>query len=174
MNIVDETIYNLIMKMYCTPVTGIMMFISYLGSAITFITLAIAFIFLLKKKKYSRMLILDLGLVFILNIILKYIIRRPRPPVVRIMTATGYSFPSGHAMVSIGFYGLLIYYIYKNIESKKLKNTLIAILSLLILLIGISRIYVGLHYATDVIGGYIIGIIYLVLFIKYVYNKKTK
>lgn len=174
MNIVDETIYNLIMRMYCTPVTGIMMFISYLGSAITFITLAIGFIFLIKKKKDSRMLILNLGLVFILNRILKYIIRRPRPPVVRIMTATGYSFPSGHSMVSIGFYGLLIYYIYKNVENKKLKNTLIAILSLLILLIGISRIYLGLHYATDVIGGYIIGGIYLVLFIKNIYNKKTK
>ena len=76
-------------------------------------------------------------------------------------------------MVSTGFYGLLIYLIYKNVENKKIKYPLIVALSILILLIGISRVYLGAHYATDVIGGWIIGILYLVIFIKYVQNKAT-
>ena len=85
----------------------------------------------------------------------------------------GYSFPSGHAMVSFGFYGFLIYLAYKKINNKKIKYPLIISLALLILLIGISRIYLGVHYATDIIGGFIIGFIYLIVFIKYFYNKKS-
>lgn len=78
-------------------------------------------------------------------------------------------------MVAIGFYGFLIYLIYKKIENKKIKYPLIGLLTVLILLIGISRIYLGVHYATDVLGGFIIGFIYLTLFIKYMYkNKRIK
>lgn len=172
MNILDETIYNLIIKMQCTTVTGVMLFISFLGSTITLITLAVALLLLIKDKKNSRMISFNLILAYIVNNILKLIIRRPRPSVVRIISEKGYSFPSGHAMISFAFYGLLIYLIYKNIKNKKLKYTLISLLSILLLLIGISRIYLGAHYTTDVIGGHIIGFIYLWLFIKYIYNKK--
>ena len=100
-------------------------------------------------------------------------------------------------MVATGFYGFLIYLVYKNIKNKKIKYPLIVMLSVLILiyknvkskrikwisialllllpvLIGISRIYLGAHYATDVIGGWIIGIVYLAFFIKYAYKKMIK
>jgi undecaprenyl-diphosphatase len=73
-------------------------------------------------------------------------------------------------MVSMGFYGFLIYLTYKNIKNKKLRNPLIIFFSCLILLIGISRIYLGVHYATDVIGGFVIAIIYLIVFIKFIYK----
>lgn len=173
-NVIDNSLYNIVIKMLSPHMTSIMMFISFLGSAITLIVLSIAFIVLLKNKKYSKFIILNLCLVFILNRILKLIIARPRPEVIKIVLEKGYSFPSGHAMVSTGFYGFLIYLAYKNIKDKKIKYPLIIVLSLLILLIGISRIYLGVHYATDVIGGFIIGVIYLVLFIKYLYNHKSK
>ena len=77
-------------------------------------------------------------------------------------------------MVATGFYGFLIYLIYKNVENKKIKYPLIVMLSILILLIGISRVYLGAHYATDVIGGWIIGIVYLAFFIKYAYKKAIR
>ena len=93
------------------------------------------------------------------------IIARPRPDILRLVYETGYSFPSGHAMVATGFYGFLIYIANKKIKNKALRRCITILLTLLIFLIGISRIYLGVHYATDIIGAFIIGIIYLVIFI---------
>ncbi len=69
-------------------------------------------------------------------------------------------------MVSMAFYGLFIYLIYKNMKNKKLKITLCTILLMLVLLIGISRVYLGVHYASDVLGGICLSIAYLILYIK--------
>lgn len=171
-NTIDTNTYNLIIKLMNTNITFIMTFISHLGSAIVLITLCLGFIYLFKNKKNSKFITLNLVLVFVLNRLLKLIIARPRPQILRLLEETGYSFPSGHAMVSMGFYGFLIYLAYKNIGNKKIKYPLIVFLSLLILSIGISRIYLGVHYATDVIGGFVIGFIYLVFFIKYLYKRK--
>lgn len=173
-NTIDNTIYELIIKNMNPILSAIMIFISFLGSAITLITLAIASIFLVKDKKYSKLIILNLALSFILNKVLKLIIARPRPSRLRLVIENGYSFPSGHSMVSFAFYGFLIYLISKNLKNKKIKYPLIALLSLLILLIGISRIYLGVHYVTDVLGGYIIGLIYLIVFIEVIKKKKIK
>lgn len=170
-NNIDTSIYNIIIKLMNTNITYIMTFISHLGSAIALITLCIGFIFLFKDKKYPKFIILNLVCVFILNRLLKFIIARPRPEIFRLVEETGYSFPSGHAMISFGFYGFLIYLAYENISNKKTKYPLIIFLSILILLIGISRIYLGVHYFTDVIGGFVIGFVYLIVFIKYLYNR---
>ena len=173
-NAIDTVIYNLIIKLMSTNTTAFMIFVSHLGSAVVLITLAIVFLLLVKNKKDSRCISLNLVLVFLLNRILKFIIARPRPEILRLVPEDGYSFPSGHAMVSMGFYGFLIYLIYIKIENKKVKYPLITFLALLILFIGISRIYLGVHYFTDVTGGIIIAIIYLHLFIKHIYNKRIK
>lgn len=173
-NFIDEKTYELIIKLMSNGMTNFMLLVSHLGSAITLITLTIGFILLLKNKINSKSIAINLILVFILNRILKFIIARPRPEVLRIVEEKGYSFPSGHSMVATGFYGFLIYLVYKNIKNKKIKYPLIVMLSVLILLIGISRIYLGAHYATDVIGGWIIGIVYLAFFIKYAYKKMIK
>lgn len=174
MNVIDENVYGLITKFMSNEITNIMLFISHLGSEITLIVLAIAFILLMKDKINSKFITINLILVFLLNRLLKWAIARPRPEVLKIVQETGYSFPSGHSMVSTGFYGFLIYLIYKNIKNKKIKYPLIILLAILIVEIGISRIYLGAHYTTDVIGGWIIGIIYLAFFIKYVYKKVLK
>lgn len=173
-NTIDNAIYEEIIKIMNSNITAVMIFISFLGSAITLITLSLASIFLIKDKKYSKLIMLNLALSFILNKILKLIIARPRPPRLRLVIENGYSFPSGHSMVSFAFYGFLIYLINKNLKNKKIKYPLIILLSLLILLIGISRIYLGVHYVTDVLGGYIIGLIYLIVFIKILKKKKIK
>lgn len=174
-NIIDSNTYSIITKLMSNNVTAVMIFISYLGSAVVLICLTIALIILLKNKRDAKFITSNLVIVFLLNKILKLIIARPRPSVLRLVYEEGYSFPSGHAMVSMGFYGFLIYLAYKNIKNKKIKIPLIIFLSILILLIGVSRIYLGVHYATDVIGGFLIAIIYLILFIKFLYkNKKIK
>lgn len=172
-NTIDTAIYNLIINLMYTNVTTIMIFISYLGSATTLITLTITFMIVLKNKRDAKYIIINLATVFLLNRILKLIVARPRPEILRLIVEEGYSFPSGHAMVSMGYYGFLIYLIYTKIKNKKIKYPLILFLSLLIIFIGISRIYLGVHYFTDVIGGFIIAIIYLILFIKCIYNKSV-
>lgn len=170
-NNIDDKIYNLLILMQSQGIKGTMIFVSFLGSALTLIILSIAFVILIKEKKYSLFIALNLAFSYAVNEFLKHIIRRPRPERIQIITEKGYSFPSGHSMVSFAYYGFLIYLIYKNIKNNKIKFPLMIFLSLLILFIGASRVYLGVHYVTDVLGGFIVGFIYLVLFIKYVYNK---
>lgn len=121
-------------------------------------------IILIKNKKIGTSICLNLVLITLLNLLLKNIIERPRPVGYRIIDETGYSFPSGHSMVSMAFYGLIIYFIWKNVKNKKIRNLSCVLLGMLIILIGISRIYLGVHYASDVIGGFVISITYLILF----------
>ncbi len=172
-NLIDYNLYNLIITLMTSKTTALMMFISYLGSALTLITLTVGLMLILKNKKNAKYVALNLVIVFLLNRILKLIIARPRPNVLRLVIENGYSFPSGHAMVSMGFYGFLIYLIFINIKNKKVKYSSIVFLSFLILSIGISRIYLGVHYATDVIGGFMIAFLYLIIFIKYMYKIKS-
>lgn len=118
-----------------------------------------------KKVKYSLLLGFCLFFQVILNFILKHIIRRNRPSVLRLVEQGGYSFPSGHTMASCAFYGYLMYIIYKKVENKYLKWGSIVFLSMFVFLIGCSRIYLGVHYTSDVLAGFLISIAYLIIFI---------
>lgn len=146
-------------------VTPIAKCITNFGGAIFLIvTTGILFI-LIRNKKIGVAITANLVLVTILNQLLKNILQRPRPTEYRIIQETGYSFPSGHSMVSMAFYGYLVYLIYKYVENKNIKWILIMLLSILICSIGISRIYLGVHYTSDVLGGFLISISYLVIYI---------
>lgn len=157
--------YNIISQYlisdFFTPIAKI---ITQLGGAILLIILSLALIISLKNKRVSILILLNLIISTTLNQVLKFIIQRPRPTEFRIIDEKGYSFPSGHSMVSAAFYGFLIYLIYKNIKNKYLKWGLITLLSCIVILIGTSRIYLGVHYASDVIAGILISISYLIIF----------
>lgn len=147
---------------FATPIAK---FITNFGGAIFLIILTILLIVVLKNKKVGLSICINLVVVTILNQLLKRLLQRPRPTEFRIIEETGYSFPSGHSMVSMAFYGYLIYLIYRFVKNKYLKSISIVLLSLLICLIGISRIYLGVHYTSDVLGGFLISISYLVIYI---------
>ena len=147
---------------FATPIAK---FITNFGGAIFLIIATIILFILIKNKKIGFSIISNLVIVTILNQLLKNILQRPRPNEFRIIEETGYSFPSGHSMVSMAFYGYLIYLIYRYVKNKYLKWTLIVLLSILICTIGISRIYLGVHYTSDVLGGFLISISYLVIYI---------
>ncbi len=149
-------------------VTPIMKGITWCGSAICLILVSFLSFFIFKNKKTSIFVWINLISITILNQALKFILHRPRPTDFRIIEESGYSFPSGHSMASMAFYGFLIYLIYKKINNKYLKWGLICFLSILILFIGISRIYLGVHYTSDVLAGFLISIAYLILFISVV------
>ena len=145
--------------------TPIAKFVTNLGGAIFIIALAIVLFIVIKNKKVGISIFTNLAIITILNQLLKRILQRPRPTEYRIIEETGYSFPSGHSMISMAFYGYLIYLIYKYIENKYVKWILISLLSILICMIGVSRIYLGVHYTSDVLGGFLISISYLVIYI---------
>lgn len=146
-------------------ITPIAKFITNFGGAIWLITISIILFILIKNKRIGIAILSNLGIVTILNQLLKRILQRPRPEEFRIINERGYSFPSGHSMVSMAFYGFLIYLIYKNVKNKYLKWSLITILGVLIISIGISRIYLGVHYTSDVLAGFLIAISYLIIYI---------
>lgn len=147
---------------FATPIAK---FITNFGGAIFLITLTIVLLVLIKNKKIGISIFSNLVIVTILNQLLKAILQRPRPTEYRIVEETGYSFPSGHSMVSMAFYGYLIYLIYKYVKNKYIKWISIVLLSILVCSIGISRIYLGVHYTSDVLGGFLISMSYLVIYI---------
>ena len=146
---------------FATPIAK---FITNFGGAIFLIALTIVLLILIKNKKIGISIFSNLVIVTILNQLLKAILHRPRPTEYRIVEETGYSFPSGHSMVSMAFYGYLIYLIYKYVKNKYIKWISIVLLSILVCSIGISRIYLGVHYASDVLAGFTISISYLVIY----------
>ncbi len=148
--------------------TPIMKFFTFLGSSYMIITVTILTIFLFKNKRKGIFVSINLILVVLINQLLKFAIQRDRPFGVAIMIEKGFSFPSGHSMVSTAFYGFLIYLVYRYCQNNKLKYSFIFGLSCLIFLIGISRVYLGVHYMSDVVAGFFLSIAYLILYIRIV------
>ena len=168
--VIDTKVYSFIAdNLMSDGITSVLKVITELGG-VAFTVLAGVLIFMFCKK-IRWFVTFDLVGVTLINQVIKHIVRRPRPNVLRLVEEDGYSFPSGHSMVSMAFYGIIIYLVYKNVSNKYLKWILIILLSLLILSIGFSRIYVGVHYFTDVPGGFLLGLAYLIIYIN-IYNKR--
>ena len=129
------------------------------------------FIFIIVKKKYKlSIIVLSSISSVIFNNLVKIIVRRERPDYLRMVVEKSYSFPSGHTMISVLFFGSIIYLVNKyNLKHKRL---ITFSLSTFILLVGISRIYLGVHYLTDVVGGYLLGIVVLFFIIHILERKK--
>ena len=170
-NIIDDFVYSLIKPLISNSMTNIMQFITFFSDPIWCILLSCLIVLLSKNKKISKGFLLNLILVFLLNYVLKILFSRNRPADINLIVETGFSFPSGHAMISLGIYGFLIYLLLSSDKNKISKIIGTASLILLIFLIGISRIYLGVHYATDVIAGFVISASYLLLFIRFIYPK---
>lgn len=167
-------ISNNIINEKLTPIIKV---ITNFGGAVVLAITTILLIVIVKNKRIGIGVLINLCSVTGLNLILKSLLQRPRPTEFRIINETGYSFPSGHSMVSMAFYGFLIYLIYKNIKNKYLKWTSILLLSILITMIGFSRIYLGVHYVSDVLAGFLFSIAYLIVYIgiinKYLFKGAT-
>ena len=165
----DTSIYNAMMSFKSDYMTFIMKTITRFGDAEIFILITVICLIFIRNKKIGGSIVINLASVALMNHVLKKIIQRPRPPLeFRMVEESSFSFPSGHAMASMAFYGLIIYFINKNMKNNKLKKVICIILSILIFLIGMSRIYLGVHYASDVIAGFAISMVYLILYITYI------
>lgn len=151
---------------FSTPVLDrTMLFFTFLGS-VKFYTLVfpvtLAVLALWKRwRELAGMLGAFIG-ALALNELLKYSFHRIRPNLY-LIKETGYSFPSGHAMISLVFYGMLIYFIFCHAHFRRWRNILAALAVFLTLAIGLSRIYLGVHYPSDVLGSYLAGFLWLVV-----------
>ena len=167
----DDLIYLHIAKIINPGLTSFLKIITTYAGPVGIFCITILLLVYLKNKQHKKYMLINLVSVFVLNQALKLIFYRERPDINRLVEESGFSFPSGHSMVATGFYGFLIYLIYKNMKNEKLRNIAIIGLTVLILLIGISRIYLGVHYASDVIGGFAIALAYLIVFVMLVKEK---
>ncbi len=173
----DLPVYQFIMSIFpvSMSMTVIMKMITTLGSSIVIVAGLISVAVLIRDKKYFKIFVFANLLAIILNNIIKLIVHRPRPSnTMTLAVETSYSFPSGHSMMSMVFYGLVIYYVRKFVKRKWISNLLTVVLSLVILAVGITRIYLGVHYATDVLAAYVIGFVYLFVFIKILEKRESK
>jgi len=128
------------------------------------------------RFKEPLLLIMATESAHIITKITKNLFHIPRPPAeLNLVDPHGFSFPSGHSMVSMVFYGLLVYFCFKYIKNVWIKMSSIFILVLLVILIGLSRIYLGVHYPSDVIGGFSLGLFWISMWIILfkLYEKRT-
>ncbi len=176
----DSYVYYKISSFITPGLTELMKLITFFGSSEFLISIAgILLIFLFANKNYSfniSMIIINLILSAIINEGLKRIIQRSRPDILRLIDIHGYSFPSGHSMVSMSFYGFLIFLCLRKYKTKW-KYITILLFAILILSIGISRIYLGVHFASDVLGGFCLGITWIGVFSNFIdlrYNEARK
>lgn len=171
--VIDEKIYSFISKFISNNITTAVKFITFLGSATVVIGVTVLSLIFIKDKKVGLFMSIDLVVITIFQYILKFVFQRNRPIGINLVEETSYSFPSGHSLTAMAFYGFIIYLIYKS--NLKYKKIYVIALSILILLIGLSRVYLGVHFITDVLGGFTFSLFYVIIFIntikKYLFRR---
>ena len=158
------------------PLTYVSIFGNSIISAIC--VLAVSLIYLITNNRKESLFVLLVFIADALNLVLKIIINRPRPTSDIVHVAEKFdhsSFPSGHVVHYVVFFGfILITLYYKKLFSLPLRVLLSLFLAFLILTIPISRIYLGAHWATDVLGGYLVGFIMLSIILCFYFKETQK
>lgn len=163
----DTVVTQFIQSFAINELTRVAILITQIGSpSFDIIVMVIVGGYLLFRLKHTwEALVLAISLAGggLLNYALKNIFHRARPDIQHLVNAGGYSFPSGHAMVSATFYGMLGYLIWLNLhERNKPSWYVIVVTSIFIAAIGVSRIYLGVHFPSDVVAGFAAGGVWLI------------
>ena len=152
--------------------TNVFKILTHCGSILTILIITILLICICKPLEQKIMLVANVGAVSLFCWIVKHIIVRPRPENINLIQEVGYSFPSAHALISVVFYGFVIFLLWNSLKNLRLKITLTLFLSIFSLLIGYTRVYLGVHYLTDVIAGILAGVAYLIVAVNVYYLVK--
>lgn len=165
--------YNESIEHMSPILTGIVKGITHIGDSAVVIAICLLLIAVPRSRRTIALPVsVTVILSAILNVVLKNIFARERPDILRLINETSYSFPSGHAMINASLYTMLNLLIFKFIKNKPKKIAVSAVFIALTVAIGCSRIYLGVHYAGDVLGGWLIGFALSVL-IYSIWNRKT-
>lgn len=161
----DESVRNSVHAFAAPPVTALMKFFSFLGSPLFLVitgTVVVASLLYLKRKRAIVLFLITMVGEIALNMVLKPFFGRVRPEAFfDYPLPSSFSFPSGHAFGSLCFYGILGLLAAAQMPNKTAKITIYMAACLLIFFIGFSRIYLGVHYPSDVIAGYVAGLFWI-------------
>jgi undecaprenyl-diphosphatase len=155
----DSSVIAVVQGWESPGLTAIMKVFTFIGSAPFVIPLSLCILFFLYKVLHHRQELILFIVALIgseaLNGLLKQLFHRIRPHLHRLINVGGFSFPSGHAMSAFTVYGIVAFLLWRHIPSRWGRGLLIVFSIMMILSIGISRIYLGVHYPSDIIGGYL-------------------
>ena len=176
----EDGVYTGLIGHMSPTLTACMIAVTSLGDTVTVILVCVALIVasvLLKRGKktgsvsylaffatsvlqsgYALPVCVSTLIAAILNAVLKQAFARPRPDMLRLITETGFGFPSGHAMINMALYATIALLAWRLMRSRKAKVVITVLLAALVCAIGLSRIYLGVHYATDVFAGWCLGL----------------
>lgn len=160
---VDKYIYQALQSIMNEQTTRVFKLLTRFGNLEAFVIIGLITCYVVRNNHNRLLIVANLGIIFVFNFLLKIIFSRPRPLDIALIKESGFSFPSGHAMVSVAFYGFLIYLINQSHQKNWIKIGLTIVLSCIIICVGISRIYLGVHYASDVIAGATLSLAYVIV-----------
>ncbi|WP_147204093.1 phosphatase PAP2 family protein [Segetibacter aerophilus] len=163
----DFSVFKFLDRYRSNSVTQVLIFFTFFGSLNfllpAYILLSLYFVFF-KKNNYKSFNITAIGLSSgLLLYLIKNIFQRHRPPHPLIANVSGFSFPSGHSFSSFTFVGIIIYMLWKSERDLVWKCTGTAFLFILATIIAFSRVYLQVHYASDVIAGFCLSFVWLAL-----------
>jgi len=176
---IDLTITNTLQMLHFPLFPQLMVLVSWFGyfPQSLFLTLLILILFYTFGFRWEAATSLGIA-VFdeTINVLLKTLIHRPRPAanLVNVVTSVNnYSFPSGHVMYYVAFFGFIWFLIYALLKRSWIRTVLLFFFGILILLVGVSRVYLGAHWSSDVLGAYLLGTLILIVSIQiYIWGKK--
>ena len=177
----DEKVFGFLEPFINETNTAVMNFITFFGKHEFLIPAnlcLIAYFLFLKKHRWYSIKIPAIAISsLLLMFVLKRLFARQRPDDQLLEAATNFSFPSGHALMAVTFYGLIAYIIWHSIRNSTIRWILIVLIILWIIIIGVSRLYLRKHFYSDVVAGFSIGFLWLVLSLKLIgrvekYSKK--
>ena len=163
----DNTAYNFFVLRLRRPwITSIMEGFSSLSSPIVIAVMFLMVVAFAPGRRPGMCAALNLVSVVFINQVLKYIVQRPRPDGFRLISEVAYSFPSGHSMVSMAFYGLCAWMVWTYERDRILRWACCLSFAIIVVVVGMSRVYLGVHYATDVIAGFCVSLAWLGVYTK--------
>ena len=154
----ELAVYSVLSRFNSPEVTNVMVIITNLGSTTAIVMCNIVILALpLTRRIFGLSAATNSILTALLNAVLKSIFARKRPNVNRLVTENGYGYPSGHTMSSTALYTIILLTVFKFTKSNRIRMP-VQVISIIPFFIGISRIYLGVHHAGDVLAGWIMGV----------------
>ena len=171
--LMDEwAIYVVSEYLVSDTLTIVMKIVTNLGGVLAFASFLFVLFLVISNRKVGFLMSINLFIAYIFSVLFKNVFRRERPLEMLVDKPFNFSFPSGHTICSIVFYGFLIYVVSKLVKNVNIRRLINFFLVIIIVLVPFSRVYLGVHFLTDVLAGVILGIVCLLSFVNFVKIKE--